>query len=98
MKGPSTYSTYEAKARFSELLRKVRAGESVFITYRGEEVAEIRPVERDESIEALLERLEENRVVSGAPARQGELVPLARRPGALSRFLASRLEANEDGT
>jgi len=39
------YSTYEAKARFSEVIRKVRDGQRVVIAYRGEEVAEIRPLE-----------------------------------------------------
>ena len=29
------YSTYEAKARFSEVIRKVRAGQRVVIAYRG---------------------------------------------------------------
>ncbi len=33
------YSTYEAKARFSELPRKVRDGASMIVIYRGEEVA-----------------------------------------------------------
>lgn len=36
-----TYSTYEAKARFSEIIRKVRSGKHVRITYRGREVAEV---------------------------------------------------------
>ena len=38
-----TYSTYEAKAKFSEVIRKVRAGQTVRIAYRGEEIAEVRP-------------------------------------------------------
>ena len=40
-----TYSTYEAKARFSEVLRQVREGETVTVTYRGEPVAEIRLIQ-----------------------------------------------------
>ena len=39
-----TYSTYEAKARFSEVLRLVREGTPVTVTYRGDPVAEIRPI------------------------------------------------------
>ena len=35
------YSTYEAKAKLSEILRKVRAGQKVGISYRGELVAEV---------------------------------------------------------
>ena len=92
MKGP-TYSTYEAKARFSEILRQVRAGDSVFITYRGLEVAEIRPIATKESIEERLERLERSRVLSSGarePLRGGALEPVAARRGALGRFLESR--------
>ena len=36
-----TYSTYEAKTKFSEVIRKVRAGQRIVIAYRGEEIAEI---------------------------------------------------------
>ena len=59
-----TYSTYEAKARFSEILRQVRAGNSVFITHRGLEVAEIRPIETQESADERIERLERSGVLS----------------------------------
>ena len=38
------YSTYEAKARFSEVLRHVREGRTVTVSYRGEPVAEIRSI------------------------------------------------------
>ena len=93
-----TYSTYDAKARFSEILRKVRHGESVFISYRGEAVAEIRPIGRDDSQEARLGRLEAAGVL-GKPAPESpdlapEMAPVASRQGALERFLASR---DEDG-
>ena len=89
------YSTYEAKARFSEILRKVRLGESVFISYRGEEVAEIRPIGSEDSQEEKLRRLEAAGVLS-SPARltPSALEPVARRHGALERFLTSR---DEDG-
>jgi prevent-host-death family protein len=87
------YSTYEAKARFSEVLRKVRSGRRVVISYRGEEIAEIRPVERRgafETLEKRLERLERDGVVVRSGKRVGELRPIARRPGGLARFLSSR--------
>src|SRR5712691_6966409 len=60
-----TYSTYEAKAKFSEILRKVRAGQRVVIAYRGEEIAEIRRIDK-KSLAANLRDLE----------RQGILSPL----------------------
>ena len=39
------YSTHQARSRLSELLRHVRDGKTVTITYRGEPVAEVRPLE-----------------------------------------------------
>lgn len=87
---PRTYSTYDAKARFSEILRQVRRGETVYISYRGREVAEIRPLEAEESLEAALARLRQRGILSGPPAARPALAPIARRPGALERFLESR--------
>lgn len=85
------YSTYEAKAKFSEILRKVRAGRRVRISYRGEEVAEIAPIEpAGRSLAASLKRLEETGLIGPSPGRPGSLRPIARRPGALARFLESR--------
>ena len=85
------YSTYEAKARFSEVLRYVREGRTVTVSYRGEPVAEIRPTRRgSETIEARLDELERRGVIvaSGQPKQQ--LAALAQRPGALQRFLDER--------
>ncbi len=87
----NTYSTYEAKARFSEVLRQVRTGTTVTVTYRGEPVAEIRPIEP--SPKTIEERLDELRQ-SGVLVRSGEprkpFRPVAHIPGALERFLADR--------
>ena len=86
-----TYSTYEAKAKFSEILRRVRAGERIVIAYRGEEVAEIRPIEATpETFAQRLARLEKQGVIAPARRPVGLLKPLAKRPGALTRFLESR--------
>ena len=41
-----TYSTTEAKSRFSKVISQVREGKTVTITYRGEPVAEIRPIQK----------------------------------------------------
>ena len=86
-----TYSTYEAKARFSEILRKVREGKHVYITYRGREVAEIKPIEkREETLEERIQHLRDRGVLSGPANRRAPLKPIARRPGALKRFLEER--------
>ena len=84
------YSAYEAKAKFSEILRKVKAGQRVIISYHGEEVAEIRPLETPRSLEASLQQLEADGILSPPTRRHGHLAPVARRSGALARFLESR--------
>lgn len=86
----TTYSTYEAKAKFSEILRKVREGQRIVISYHGHEVAEIRPLERRASPEEALRRLEEDGILSKEPRPEVAWAPLAKRPGALRRFLESR--------
>lgn len=94
MENRKIYSTYEAKARLSEILRGVRERrESVLISYHGEPIAEIRPLEPSgtETLEQRIKRMEEAGII--VPARgKGSFAPAARRPGALERFLAERGE------
>ena len=85
------YSVYEAKAKFSEVIRQVREGKSVTVSYRGKPVAKISPVrqQRTPTLEQRLRDLEQR----GALVRSREspaLGPVERRPGALARFLAER--------
>jgi prevent-host-death family protein len=86
-----SYSTYEAKAQFSELLRKVRGGRSVTITYRGKPVAELRPLDPPSGTEARIQQLTERGLVTPRPEPR-DLTPVAQRPGALDRFLEERDE------
>jgi prevent-host-death family protein len=86
-----SYSTYEAKAKLSEILRRVRAGDHVTISHRGQAVAELRPVYRtDRTIEEALHELEEQGVLSRHTAPSGPMGALAKRSGALKRFLETR--------
>jgi prevent-host-death family protein len=85
-----SFSLYDAKARFSEIIRMVREGASVTVTVHGEPVAEIRPIEKGAgNLAQRLSQLVEAGVV--VPAK-GSFKPQvrARRPGALKRFLADR--------
>ena len=87
-----TYSTYEAKARFSEVMRLVREGRTVHISYHGKPVAELRPIEgKKKTLEEHLDELERRGLVS-PPAKPGPFRPgpVVRRPGALQRFLDER--------
>ena len=87
------YSMYEAKAKFSELIRRVRQGDTVIVSHHGKPVAEIRSLES--STEGLQERIRqlENRGVLQPPTDpEARLESVARRPGALQRFLDERDE------
>ena len=89
-----TYPIYEAKARFSEVIRQVREGRTVTISYRGEPVAEIRPVQRQQkpSLDERLRDLERSGSLIRSTVQRRPLRPVERRPGALARFLAERAE------
>lgn len=85
------YSTYEAKSRFSEVMRKVRAGQRVVVTYRGQSVAEIRPLPSGPTrLADSVARLEAEGLITPALEGTGEWEPVARREGALERFLEDR--------
>ena len=87
------YSTYEAKARFSEIIRLVRQGETVTVSYRGDPVAEIRSIRRNPStVEEQLEDLERRGILVRPAGPRQPLKVGTRRPGALKRFLAERDE------
>ncbi len=88
-----TYSTYEAKARFSEVLRLVREGTPVTVTYRGDPVAEIRPIKpRAKDVEEHFRELEKRGIVTPAENPRSPLRPGPPNPGGLARFLADRNE------
>jgi len=88
---PKTYSLYEAKARFSEILRQVREGRTVTVSYHGRPIAEIRPIQQPGTLADRLDRLEAGGVLVRQPGVR-RLRPLARRRGALKRFIAERDE------
>ena len=86
-----SYSTYEAKARFSELLQHVRQGWTVTILFGGEPVAQIRPVPQGEpAIEERLDELRQRGVLTENGAQGQRINSVQRRPGALDRFLSDR--------
>jgi len=87
-----TYSVYEAKARFSEVLRQVRDGKTVAISFRGEPVAEIRAIKKQRSptLDERLAELERNGCLVHAILPRTSIGSVERRPGALARFLEER--------
>ena len=90
---PTIYSTYDAKARFSEIIRQVRSGKTILVSYRGEPVAEVRPIQRTPAtIEERLDELERRGVLVRSTSPAEPITTVARRPGALKRFLAERGE------
>lgn len=89
-----TYSLYETKAKLSAIIRRVREGHHIVVTLHGKAVAEIRPVDSSQGgLDERLDRLAERGIL--VRPRQRERLDarrVARRPGALARFLADRNE------
>ena len=86
-----SYSVHKAKARFAEVIRQVREGKTVTVSYRGEPVAEIRPIQpKPATIELQLEDLERRGVLVRSSDPRRPLQAVIRRTGVLERFLAER--------
>ena len=70
----------------------MREGRVVTISYRGEPVAEIRPIERqpEQTTEERLDELERRGVLVRSTIPKQPFSPVAQRPGALARFLKER--------
>ncbi len=87
-----TYSLYEAKTQLSAIVRRVREGDSVVVTVHGKPVAEIRPIPAaKQTLEERIVELTAKGIIT--PAKKGppfKIRPVARRPGALKRFLDER--------
>ncbi len=86
-----TYSLYEAKARLSAIVKKVREGTPVIVTLHGEPVVEIRAIApAGKGLASRMEELAERGILHRAGPARSTLRMVARRPGALKRFLADR--------
>jgi len=86
-----TYSTYDAKARLSEILRKVEDGRTIYISRHGQPIAEVRPITREPvNLEDRMADLTKRGVLTVPTGDTKSLRPLAHRPGALGRFLDDR--------
>lgn len=86
-----TYSLYEAKAKLSAIVRRVREGHTVVVTVHGEPAVEIRPVPaKAQTLEERYKELLERGVITPAKSNRRSFKTIARRPGALKRFLEER--------
>jgi prevent-host-death family protein len=84
------YPVHEAKAKLSEILRRVKRGRSVLISERGREIAQVVPVARATNLAARLAELERDGLIRRSRGSIRTIAPLGRRRGALARFLESR--------
>lgn len=85
------YSIYEAKTKLSEIIRHVKLKRRITITDRGREVARVVPIEDSEDVDQRIADLVAAGVLSADPENKpGAIQPVARRRGALERFLRDR--------
>ena len=85
------YSIYEAKAKLSEIIRTVKKSSSVIITERGVDVACVAPVDKApmNSAERIRGMIRDG-LLQASEGSVARIHPIARRRGALKRFLESR--------
>lgn len=87
----NTFSLYEAKSKLSAIVRMVREGQTVVVTLHGEPVVEMRPIEpRSSGLEARMDELADRGVLVRAESRGARPATVARKAGALKRFLDDR--------
>ena len=85
------YVPFEIRTPTPKLRRESPVPLAKVVAYRGEEIAEIRPIEANgNGLDKSLKRLEDRGRLSRARTPTGPLKPLVRKPGALARFLDSR--------
>jgi prevent-host-death family protein len=84
------YPVHEAKAKLSEILRRVKQGQRVTISERGREVARVVPIEPQRGLTARLEALEHDGIIVPGKGSVSAIRSLGRKRGALRRFLRSR--------
>ena len=93
-----TLSVSQLKARLSEQLRIVKAGERVVVTERGRPVAMLVPLERDDSVDTGLAELAEKGLVRlGSGELSADFLTRRRPPDADGRVLAALLDEREAG-
>lgn len=86
-----SYSIYEAKARFSEVIRGLKRHAKIIITYRGNPIAQILPFEQPApSFDERIATLEEEGRISPRPQIVATWKPILKRTNALKRFLDDR--------
>ena len=83
------YSIYEAKAKFSELLRQVKQGTDIIVTERGVPIAKVMALQKEETLESRVQGLLRSGLMS-EPKTNGDLPKGIRKNGALQRFLKAR--------
>ena len=84
------HPVHQAKAKLSEILPRVKRGRSVSISERGREIAHVVPVSRATDLATRVAELERDGLIRSGRGSIKAIAPLARRRGALGRFLASR--------
>jgi antitoxin (DNA-binding transcriptional repressor) of toxin-antitoxin stability system len=85
----TVYSIGEAETKLSEILHRVKGGETVVLLEDGAAVAEILPVQKLSQDEVLRE-LEEQGIITPPGKPPQDFVPLADLPGTLAWFLENR--------
>lgn len=87
-----SYSIYEAKAKLSELIRRVKHNRLITITERNVPVAMVIPIKKssNKKIEQILKELEEQGIIESREANISNIKTILKKKNVLKRFLESR--------
>ncbi len=86
-----TFSLYEAKAKFSAIVRMVREGRHVVVTVHGKPVVELRPITpAGGGLKARMDTLAERGILVRPEGDRAIPRAVTRRRGALKRFHRDR--------
>ncbi|MEI6805930.1 MAG: type II toxin-antitoxin system prevent-host-death family antitoxin [Myxococcaceae bacterium] len=84
------YSIYETKARFSEILRMVKAGKEVIVNERGHSIARILPFKKPDNLQEHWDWLCSSGQILKTNIAKKDFSPQKQAKGALERFLKER--------
>lgn len=86
----NTYSIYETKSHLSRLLKRVKNGQELIVTERGEPIARVIPYQKKQTLNARIQELKNHGIIMKRRAKNLAFPAGEKRRGALKRFLTER--------
>lgn len=86
----NSYSIYETKSHLSRLLKRVKNGQELIVTERGEPIARLVPYQKKRSLKDRIQELKHSGIILQRQGKKLAFPDGESRPGSLKRFLDDR--------